>query len=99
MQTGKAEVSLHKCAFLPELLLFAEHNIQDQKKAGLGSSGGCVLDWRSGGREFATPVWYHSFVEIDHEIFSTVILSLPLIQEGKLSVTCEILCTGYWLTT
>ena len=24
----------------------------------------------------------HSFVEIDREIFSTVILSLPLIQEG-----------------
>ena len=27
------------------------------------------------------------FVEIDHEIFSTVILSLPLIQEGQLSVS------------
>ena len=40
----------------------------------------------------------HSFVEIDHEIFSTVILSLPLIQEGKLSVTCERMCTEYWLT-
>ena len=25
----------------------------------------------------------HFFVEIDHEIFSTVILSLPLIQEGQ----------------
>ena len=30
----------------------------------------------------------HSFVEIDHEIFSMVILSLPLIQEGQLSVLC-----------
>ena len=29
----------------------------------------------------------HSFVEIDHEIFSTVILSLPLIQERQLSVS------------
>ena len=29
----------------------------------------------------------HSFVEIDHEIFSTVILSL--IQEGQLSVSGE----------
>ena len=29
----------------------------------------------------------HSFVEIDHEMFSTVILSLPLIQEGQLSVS------------
>ena len=35
----------------------------------------------------------HSFVEIDHEIFSTVILSLPLIQEGQLSVSGERLCT------
>ena len=35
----------------------------------------------------------HSFVEIDHEIFSTVILSLPLIQEGQLSVSGEIMCT------
>ena len=31
--------------------------------------------------------WQHSFVEIDHEIFSTVILSLLLIQEGQLSVS------------
>ena len=32
-------------------------------------------------------------VEIDHEIFSTVILSLPLIQEGLLSVFGERKCT------
>ena len=31
----------------------------------------------------------HSFVEIDHEIFSTVILSLPLIEEGQLSFSGE----------
>ena len=37
------------------------------------------------------PGWQHSYVEIDHEIFSTctVILSLPLIQEGQLSVSGE----------
>ena len=35
----------------------------------------------------------HSFVEIDREIFSTVILSLPLIQEGQLSVSGERMCT------
>ena len=29
------------------------------------------------------------FREIDREIFSTVILSLPLIQEGQLSVSGE----------
>ena len=33
------------------------------------------------------------FVEIDYEIFSTVILSLPLIQEGQLSVSGERMCT------
>ena len=40
-------------------------------------------DWKPGGRGF-NPCrdWQHSFVEIDHEIFSAVILSLPLIQEG-----------------
>ena len=32
-------------------------------------------------------------LRFDHEIFSTVILSLPLIQEGQLSVSVERLCT------
>ena len=35
----------------------------------------------------------HTFVETDHEIFSTVILLHPLIQEGLLSVTNENMCT------
>ena len=39
-------------------------------------------------------VQHHSFVEIDHEIFSTVILSLPLIQEGHLSGTGKRMCTS-----
>ena len=43
------------------------------------------------------PAWPHTFGEIDHKIFSTVIL-LPLIQEGSLSVTSESMCTEYWLT-
>ena len=34
------------------------------------------------------------FHEIDHEIFSTVILSLPLFQEGQLSVSGERMCTS-----
>ena len=51
-------------------------------------------DWRPGGRGFnLCPGQQHSFVEIDHEIFSTVILSLPLIQEGQLSVSVERICT------
>ena len=45
-------------------------------------------DWRPGGRRFNPRRGrQHSFVEIDHEIFSMVILSLPLIQEGQLSVS------------
>ena len=39
------------------------------------------------------PDWQHSFMEIDHEIFSLVILSLPLIQEGPLSVSGERMST------
>ena len=39
----------------------------------------------------------YSFMEIDHEIFSMVILSLPLIQEGQLSVLAKD-CAQYWLT-
>ena len=51
-------------------------------------------DWRPGGRGF-NPCRdrQHSFVDIDREIFSTVILSLPLIQEGQLSVFGERMCT------
>ena len=57
--------------------------------------GGCGFDPRRGRQ--------HSFVEIDHEIFSIVILSLPLIQEGQLSVSGErmqyiilVKCAQYW---
>ena len=41
------------------------------------------------------PAQSHTFVEIDHEIISTAILLLPLIQEGLLSVTSESMCTKY----
>ena len=42
-------------------------------------------DWRPGGGGFNPRRGrQHSFMEIDREIFSTVILSLPLIQEGQL---------------
>ena len=32
-------------------------------------------------------------IEIDHEIFSKIILLLPLVQEGLLLVTSESMCT------
>ena len=51
-------------------------------------------DWRPGGRGFKPRRdRQHSFMEIDREIFSTVILSLPLIQEGQLSVSGKRMCT------
>ena len=53
----------------------------------------------SGGHGFDPPVQQHSFVKIGHEIISTAILSLPLIQVGQLSVIGERMCTKYWLTT
>ena len=41
-----------------------------------------VAGWTSIGSQ-------HSSMEIDHEIFSMVFLSLPLIHEGQLSVSGE----------
>ena len=54
-------------------------------------------NWRPGGPGFKPPHpthrgRQHAFMEIDHEIFSTVILSLLLIQEGQLSVSGERKC-------
>ena len=49
-----------------------------------------LSNWKPGGRGFNPRRGrQHSFVEIDHEIFSTVILSLPLVQERHLSVFGE----------
>ena len=47
-------------------------------------------DWRPGGRGFNPRRGrQHSFMKIDCEINFTVILPLPLIQEGQLSVSGE----------
>ena len=66
----------------------------DQADAGIGGSVGCAVRLKNR-RSRVQPRRgrQHSFVEIDHEIFSTVILSLPLIQEGQLSVSGERMCT------
>ena len=51
-------------------------------------------DWRPEGHGFNPHQGrQYSFMEIDHEIFSTVILSLPLIQEEQLSVSVQRMCT------
>ena len=56
----------------------------------------CATTWHADSRRFYPHVWQHSFVDIGHEIISTAILSLLLIQEGQLSVTCERMCTECW---
>ena len=40
------------------------------------------------------PVQQHSLVKTDHEIFSVVIFSLPLIQDGHMSVSGQRICTN-----
>ena len=45
------------------------------------------------------PTRSHTFEEIYHEIISMFILFLLLIQEELLTVTSEIMCTKYWLTS
>ena len=41
----------------------------------------------------------YTFIEIDHDFFSTVVYPLPMIQEGLFTVTGESMGTKYWLTT
>ena len=43
------------------------------------------------------PVLSHTFMGIDHEIISMVILILLRIQEGLFSVTSESICTKYFV--
>ena len=61
---------------------------------GLHSAIDMASDYRSRGRKFESRLDHITVVEIDHEIISTVILSLPLIQEGQLSVIGESMCTS-----
>ena len=56
--------------------------------ASLGGSVGYTSNWWSGGCRFH-PANILSWRLHDHEIFSTIMLSLPLIQEGQLSVSGE----------
>ena len=56
--------------------------------AGLGGSVGCAVRLETRRSRVQPPPR-----SVDHEIFSTVILSLPLIQEGQLSVSGERMCT------
>ena len=42
------------------------------------------------------PARSHTFMEIYHELISTVILLFPRFQEGLLFVTSESMCMKYW---
>ena len=60
---------------------------------------GCVVQLVASGEFDPGPVPF-TFVEIDHEIISTVIINLllSLIQEGLLLVTITSMCIKNWLT-
>ena len=81
--------------YLQDELFTTDKSVYETKElSGLGGSVRCAFDRRPGGRGFGSRrVRQHSFVEIDNEIFSAVILSLPLIQEVQLSVSGERMCT------
>ena len=68
---------------------------KQQPKNGPCSAVGSESDSSSRGRVFDSGR-AHTFVEIDHEIISTVIL-LSLNQEGSFSVASESMCMKYWL--
>ena len=58
----------------------------------------CESDCRPRGHASSIPVQSHTFVEIDYEINSTVILLLLLNHSRWIVVrTSEIMCTKYWL--
>ena len=62
--------------------------------AGFGGKVRYASDCRSGGRGFdPRRIRQHYLLVLDHEIFSTVMLSLPLIQKGQLPVSGERMCT------
>ena len=80
--------------FFPTKTLFLDRLFTIKPRPASVAQLDAPSDWRPGGRGFNPRQGrQHSFVEIDQEIFSTVILSLPLIQEGQLSVSGERMCT------
>ena len=92
----KANMSINsnKALSLGDVTLKSKNNVPSLLRPASVAQLDAPSDWRPGGRGFNPRRGrQHSFVEIDHEIFSTVILSLPLIQEGQLSVSGERMCT------
>ena len=76
---------MSKGAFSKVLLIaFTRTSLSGSVWCGSNCWSGCGFD----------PLREYSFVEIDPEILSAVTLSLPLIQEGQLSVSGERICTS-----
>ena len=73
----------------------AANDILNILLASLRGSDGRASNWWSGGCGFA-PTRSATFL---HWSWNTFILSLPLIQEGQLSVFGTHECAQYWLTT
>ena len=87
--------SLHYYNCIISVWLIVERDVKYQTKGckipnyhSLCGSVGCTSDWWAGGRGF-DPHWVRqiSFVENNQEIFSAIILFLPLNQEEQLSVS------------
>ena len=85
--------STHLAAYIKSIFESSISTVQTEF-ASLGGSAECTADLLSGGCRF-DPCWLGNILlwRFDHEIFSMVILSLPLIQEGQLSVSDERMCT------
>ena len=64
-----------------------------------GNQSSDIIITHTAGPLVRAPAQVYTFVEIYPEIISTVILPLPLIQEGQMSVSVDSLCTKFWLTT
>ena len=68
------------------------------QRVGLGGSVGCAVRLETRRSRVQPPPRSATFFRgDDHEIFSMIILSLLLIQEGQLSASGE-KCAQYWLT-
>ena len=87
-------LSFFLIVIIKKIQFFKYNRLSPSKKPASVAQLDAPSDWKPGGRGFNPRRGrQHSFVETDHEIFSTVILSLQLSQEGQLSVSGERMCT------
>ena len=86
---AKVHLQVKWCLVYFMFYIFIQTNLYLMQPALLAHSYACpTCDQKVAGFS-PCQVCQHFFVAIDHEIFSAVILSLPLIQGGQLSVFVE----------